>query len=295
MTEGIAETRQRLKKNKIAKKVLGQADLPVLPQILDRLEQELSKREADAASVARLVENEPVIAGRLIKVANSALLGGRDKITDLRLAVSRLGMNRIRQIVYSLVLPQLFLDVHMVDHTTFWKHSLAVANLSRRLAVEFANTPNIGDQAYMAGIVHDIGVLLMAMAITDEYSEIIQMAYAEERSLVEVEFETLELTHQEIGALFVQQKWRFDDDVADAIVLHEFAPEVQPRNPIADAVYVADRICIAAGLTNGTLGDPKTQMPEPMKHLEEMGVAEQTQEKLVEIAKELSTSLDSFL
>lgn len=295
MTDGIAETRQRLKKNKIAKRILGQSNLPVLPQILDKLEQELSKREADANSVAKLVENEPVIAGRLVKVSNSALFGGRDKISDLRLAVSRLGLNRIRQTVYSLVLPQLFLDVHMIDHTMFWKHSLAVANLSRKLAVEFANDPVAGDEAYMAGIVHDVGVLLMAMSITDEYTEVIQSAYAEGRPLSDVEFETFETTHQEIGALFVQKQWKFSDEVVTAILQHEYAPDVKPTNPIASAVYVADRICISTGLTNGTLSDPSVQMPDPLARLEAMGVSQASQEKLIEICNDLSETLDSFL
>jgi HD-like signal output (HDOD) protein len=131
--------------------------------------------------------------------------------------------------------------------------------------------------------------------MTDTYTDIIQTAYSEGRPLSEVEYEELEMTHSEIGALFVRERWQFSEDLAEAILLYEYAPELSPRNPLAEALYVSDRICIAAGLTNGALGDPSRQYPEPMEKLEAMGYSEETQEKLVSAVKEISETLDSYL
>lgn len=295
MTEDLRSVQHRLKKNRNLKRILSHENLPILPEILSKLEMALRDPQVDSARVAHIIENEPVIAGRLLKVANSALYGGRQKITDLQMAVSRIGLNTIRHMVYSLVLPHLFIDIHMVDHRLFWKHSLATANICRKLAMENQKDGHFGEVAYMAGLVHDVGVLLLALGMTEEYTEIIQTAYSEGRPLDEVEYEAWGLTHSDVGAIFVRETWELDERIAEALLMFERAPDLSPRDPLADVLYVADNLCIAAGLTNGALGDPKLQYPDPLKRLGEMGYSEGTIEALLKIIRDLAGALEGFL
>ncbi|MFH0884063.1 MAG: HDOD domain-containing protein [bacterium] len=295
MIEDLRSVQQRLNKNRNLKRILTHENLPVLPELLSKLEMTLRDPKTDSSRVTRLIENEPVIAGRLLKVANSVLYGGRQKITDLQMAVSRIGLNTIRHMVYSLVLPHLFIDIHMVDHRQFWKHSLAAANICRKLAVEKMQDPHSEELAYLAGLVHDVGILLLAIGLTEEYTEIIQTAFSEGRPLNEVEYEVWGLTHADVGAIFITENWELDERIAEALLQFEQAPDLTPRNPLAEALYVADSLCIAAGLTNGALGDPKLQYPEPLKRMEELGYSEGTVEALMNIITELAGSLEHFL
>ncbi len=295
MTEDLRSVKHRLRKNRNLKKILANENLPVLPELLSKLESTLRDPETNAGRVSRLIETEPVIAGRLLKVANSALYGGRQKITDLQMAVSRIGLDTIRHMIYSLVLPRLFIDIHMVDHRLFWKHSLATANVCRKLAVERMNDPHGGELGYMAGLVHDVGILVLAIGMTEEYSGIIQTAFSEGRPLYEVEFETWGLTHSDVGAIFVADHWELDEQIAEAVLQYERALDQTPRDPLAEALYAADNLCIAAGLPNGALGDASLQYPHPLKRFEELGYSEETTQSLLAIVTELAGSLESFL
>jgi len=295
MKDDFRSLRKRIKKNRSLRKIMSSDNLPVLPELLSKLEKTLRDPKGDAGKIARLIESDPVIAGRLIKVANSAAFGGRSKIVDLQMAVSRLGLNMIRQLVYSLVLPEIFIDIHMVDHRQFWKHSLATANVTRKLAIERSNDTAIGELAYMTGLVHDVGILLLALGLTNEYTEVIEQAYSELRPLTEVENDILGITHSQVGAVYVVERWELDERIAEAIVQYEFVPEFDNEDPLVISLYAADSLCIAAGLPNGTLSDPEQQYPNPLQHMEKLGYDEATTESFVKFISELATSLESFL
>jgi HD-like signal output (HDOD) protein len=120
---------------KILELVRTNANFPPLPKILLGLQKLMDDPDCEVEDVYRLLKTDPVLSGRLITLANSALFGsGRDETRNLEGAVVRLGVNHVIDLVYALELPKTFRKSKAFDQAEFWKHSLAVAFISRSLA-----------------------------------------------------------------------------------------------------------------------------------------------------------------
>ena len=100
-------------------------NLPPLPEILFGLQKIIDDPDCEVEDVYRLIKTDPVLSGRLITLANSALFGtGRDETRDLQDAVVRLGMKQVMDLVYALELPKTFKKSKAFDQIEFWKHSI---------------------------------------------------------------------------------------------------------------------------------------------------------------------------
>lgn len=132
--------------------------LPSLPDIAIKVGQTINDDYADAKRVAHVLENDPTIAAKLLKVSNSARYAGAQPVARLRDAVARLGLNTVHQLVITFALRELFrsnsptLNQHMRQ---LWEHSRQVAAISHVMS---AQCPRLdADTALLAGLVHDIG------------------------------------------------------------------------------------------------------------------------------------------
>ena len=111
-------------------------DLPPLSDVLLNLENRVNDPSSDIEEISGLIQTEPVLSGRLIKLFNSLLFGGgRDEVHDLNQAIMRLGMKVVLDLAYTLELPKAFKKSKCFDYIQFWRHSFGVAYLSRSLAI----------------------------------------------------------------------------------------------------------------------------------------------------------------
>ena len=118
--------------------------------------------DCEVHDVYRLLKTDPVLSGRLITLANSALFGsGRDETRNLEDAVVRLGMKQVIDLVYALELPKTFKKSKAFDQTEFWKHSLAVAFITRSLAKKALSDFDDIESSFLAGLMHDVGILVL--------------------------------------------------------------------------------------------------------------------------------------
>lgn len=121
-------------KRKLLDLVQTKGDLPPLPEILNRLESKIEDSDSCVDDIVELIQTEPVLSGRLIKLANSVFFcAGREKAGDLSTAVGRLGLKMVLDLAYTLEMPNLFTRIRVIDQLRFWQHSLAVAVCSRSL------------------------------------------------------------------------------------------------------------------------------------------------------------------
>lgn len=227
--------------------------LPPLPEILYRLESLIKDPEAQLGHIARLIESEPVLAGKLMKLANSVFYGGgRLEVKTLNMAVGRLGLRMVHQLLLSIVLPNVFPRSEALDHYQFWQHSLAAAVLSRSFGKILGLEQEETEMAYLAGLLHDVGILIFATNVPEEYAMVKKQSSEEEKPLIQIEREHFGIDHAELGALFIERNWRIDGVVVKAVKMHH-----HPFNDenfgvrCAQLVSVANDICNSQNISNG--------------------------------------------
>lgn len=231
-------------REKILEILHHKSDLPPLPQVLLNLQKLINDPNSDNQIVASLVESDPVLSGKLIALANSAFHGGgREKITDLPETLMRLGIDLVLDLAYTLQLPHLFKRVKGFDQIRFWKHSFSVGLLSEFIAKKIRLPEHEQKVAYIAGLMHDLGILVFFDMIPDEYREFTKSVKESEESLELLEKEKFQITHSDVAYQFIRNNWKMDPMVAHSAEWHHrrVKDDKAPTN-IRQAVSLANRI-----------------------------------------------------
>jgi HD-like signal output (HDOD) protein len=151
-----------------------QLTLPTLPEVALRVRDAVDDPDVDVGKIVNVIAQDAALAARLIKVANSPLLRGRVQIDNLQLAVSRLGLAFVKNLVTGLAMEQMFQATSdAVDRLLrkTWEHSVEVASICHVIAAHYTNLK--ADQAMLAGLVHEIGVLPILL-VAEETPELIE-------------------------------------------------------------------------------------------------------------------------
>jgi putative nucleotidyltransferase with HDIG domain len=201
-------------------------ELPTFSPILNRLLASLANEEISFVKLGDLIEKDPVMAGNLLHLVNSALYARRGSINSVRHALSLLGINKLRNAVLGMSITRMWNQVHTPSSWSmarFNMHSAAVAILAdllaQRLNVIYA------EGAFVAGLLHDVGRLLIALGLTEEYGRILQMHESEGKALVICEMEITGITHPELSAKALEI-WNLPEPIQNAVRYH--------HNPASD-------------------------------------------------------------
>lgn len=195
-----------------------------IPQILMQLMRQVDDESSSLEDLSRLIEQDPVIAAHILAAANSAALHRGRRPTTIREAVQVLGVRMLRSITLCLVIQGSFEESRLpaniaLDH--FWHHALITAEIARRLAVECGHAEP--DIAYVSGLLHDLGMLLMLSGLRERYARTLEAAQ-DESTLCLGELSEYGATHAEVGAWLADQ-WQFDTQISDSILFHHGALE----------------------------------------------------------------------
>ncbi len=225
-------------------------DLPSLPAILFPVLNQLSANtdEIDLQKTVQLVSHDGALSAQVLHMANSPLFGMPQRVETLRAAALTLGVQRLRDIVTSCCLMQVSPQGEELNVTAFWEHSLACALISRNLARKVGYSDP--ERAYLAGLVHDLGILVNMLLIPREFTAVYKKAAAARRSLREVEIEELGLSHEVTGSL-LSTRWHLFDYLSEVMRSHH-SPECATLDPVLAAlVNIADLLCRTSGLGYG--------------------------------------------
>jgi len=228
-------------------------DLPPLSDILINLEGRINDPESDIEEISGLIQTEPVLSGRLIKLSNSVLFGGgRDEVSDLNSAIMRLGLKMVLDLAYTLELPKMFKKPKSFNHVEFWKHSLGVAYLSRTLVLHVGGGKEDVEASYLAGLMHDVGILVFDYLIPDEYGKFIGNLGDFDKRLEELELDTFGISHPELGARFVEKWWPVSKQIVSSIRKHHGPLSDKINSPgISRFVNSANQIANQNEIRNG--------------------------------------------
>jgi HD-like signal output (HDOD) protein len=216
--------------------------IPTIPAIVLPLASML-QAPADQVNVDRVVElvsYDGTIAAQCMRMANSPLFGRRNTET-VRTAVMALGLKRVEAILLGCCLNRIVPpDKWAFDAVTFWRHSLGCALVSRKMA-KLIGYPD-PEKAYLAGLLHDIGILVNALTCTQEFSRCIQLAREQRLPLHRMEDEHLGFTHCQSGKL-LGELWKFSSDVVSVIECHHAVESAPRTSPLVSLVYLSDLLC----------------------------------------------------
>jgi HD-like signal output (HDOD) protein len=235
----------------LQRKVSDLGNLPAMPTILQPLGECLSGNPSDANlhRVVELISYDKSITAQCLRMANSPLLRGRADADSIKSAVFALGLRRIRDIVYSCSIPQLFAGAkNGMAPDTFWRHAMGVALVSQHLAKSFAfQNP---EKLYLAGLLHDMGILVNSLLFEKEFLGVLDIAKTSEAPLVEIEQEMLGFTHCDSGRVLADI-WKLPVDISGVIEFHHHPSTEAPDEEMTCVIFLADLLCRLRGLGYG--------------------------------------------
>lgn len=271
-----AENRQLLYRQKL-QRVLN--NLPPFSPILNRLLSSLASEDVRFSDLASLIEKDTVLSGHVLRLVNSAAMARRSRINSISHAVSVLGLVRLRNFLLSISIARLWQSTRTVppwSMAQFNLHGAAVALMSDLLA---QNTHcHYPEGAFLAGLLHDYGKLLIVAALPDQFTEIVKMFQEGKGTLSDCETEVIGSTHAELSALTLRA-WSLPEDIVRGVEFHHKPDEEEKSlaEPVKGmllgrVVFVADVVVRHLGIYVISIHGPQEPSREnALAALEEHG------------------------
>lgn len=214
-------------------------DLPTLPAVVMELLNSLDQEDADISLLAKKVTQDLALTAKTLRYANSPFYSTLIKVTTIQQAISLLGMTTVKQMVLSAALSGCFPENNCqgFDHRAFWRHSNAVAFISKLIARRMKFNEDV---AFTAGLLHDIGLLALVSLYPKQFEEVIAYKKTGVATQFEAERKILGIDHAAIGEALAME-WNFSDVMKHAIGGHH-EPDKTGVGFLASIIHVADGI-----------------------------------------------------
>lgn len=222
--------------------------IATLPEVTAKIIATVEDRNSSAQALHKIVSHDPALATRILKVVNSAFYGLPGQIGSIERAIVLLGLNAVKNIAVAASLGQLFRGAKLCEGFTakdLWRHCIAVGVASRDIAKQM-KLP-VADEAFLAGIIHDVGVLVSLQLWPEQLRAVCERARLTAGSggpgFCELEREMIGADHQQLGMALAEQ-WKFPMG-CQLVAGHHHTPTAlgdQGRLLVA-VVYAADTIC----------------------------------------------------
>jgi HD-like signal output (HDOD) protein len=255
-----------------AQEIIGEMDaLPSQPATYTAIVQALADPEVEIPVVSKIIESDLAMSAKLLQLVNSAFFGLRQNMAEISQATRFLGLNLIRDLALSV---EVFRPP--VDATNALTEFLArLQNRSMWIASVAGNMfqdKRQANEAFTAGMLHDIGVLVMATRLPDRFAEVLELSRQSERPLHVVERELYGVSHAEVGA-YLLGVWGLPFSIIEAAAYHHHPSDLpQETFNVLTAVHVASALVEAKSDSSDELPGPCAQID--LSYLEALGVRE---------------------
>jgi len=222
--------------------------IATLPEITLKIIELVENPRSTAQDLNKLISNDPALCARILKVVNSAFYGLPGQIGSINRAIVLLGLNAVKNIVIAASLTKLFRGGRVSPHFSakdLWSHSIAVGVMSKMIVSRLHNA--LPDEAFLAGLIHDIGILVQLQAFREPLVEIAERATKEETRYLDLETQIIGVDHQALGAALTT-KWKFPRSF-QYVTGHHHNPMAlaQECRFLTCVIHVADHICAREG------------------------------------------------
>jgi putative nucleotidyltransferase with HDIG domain len=247
--------------------------LPSMPHVYTKLLEELQSENASVKAVAELIAQDVGMTAKLMQMVNSSFFGTPRRVESPAHAAALLGLNVLKPLVLS---AGIFSQFHVDDLQWYsvdalMEHSLAVSHLAEQIAKSHNDNKVLAENALLAGVLHDVGQLLLVENLQEQYGKTLVLARDNEISLCDAELECLGASHADVGA-YLLSLWGLADPIVEAVAFHH-----QPMKCMADAfgpltaVHVADTLANERQPSRGIT----CSLDIDVDYMEHLGVADQ--------------------
>ncbi len=286
---------------KVRKILEGIDQIPVLPEVISKVLTLMKDPKTSMSDLGKTVSMDIALSTKVLKIVNSAFYGLSQKVSSLGKAVSLLGFNTLKSSIISVSIIKAFKkkvnykeyyhdEFKTFTHDQFWLHCLAVASIARVLARK--HTPILAEDAFVAGIIHDIGKMITEQFLHEHYENIVNYVKTEDSLYYEAEQNVMGFTHCDIGGQLAKI-WNLPSVLVNAIKHHHKpfdAPE-EDRN-FVKIVHIAD--IFARSLQIGSGWDRKIP-PLDEKAYYSLGLEIKDVDHIMKLSIEEFTKANAFM
>ncbi len=234
----------------VAKAIESLGEIGTLPETTTRIIEVVEDPKGTTDQLNEVMSHDPALAARVLKLVNSAFYGLPGQVSDLRRAIVLLGQAAVRDVAVSTSLGHMFsvqTAPGLFEPRDLWKHSIAVALTAKKIARSL-RTPARENELFLAGLIHDLGLIVERQTLPNELAEVCRRAEAGEGDFLDLEQDILGATHQDFGHALTL-KWRFPHDLRSGVGCHH-NPEVlsDESRLLASILRCADILCCGHGV-----------------------------------------------
>lgn len=265
-------------------------DLPPIPQVVMKIKEIMASPNCSAKNIADVVSQDQALASKVLKLANSPYYGVLKPINNVQQGVAFLGFNTLHNLVLAGSLYKIYekdLKGYKMLRGAMWEHSVFAAFGAEMIAEKVGNKA-MKDAAFTAGLIHDVGKLVMSTYVGEVFEGVMGIVEQEKSSFLAAEKKMLGFDHAEIGSE-VARKWRFPFELVNAIRYHHAPRLAQGELELVSIVHLADIVCLMMGRGVGVDGMYYELDDVALKTLR------LTEDDLQDIVMRLSTSVDITL
>lgn len=227
--------------------------LPSMPSIVIELLDNINNDNVDVATLVKKLAQDQAIVARVLRVANSSFFGLSGQVGSISEAISILGFNNLRGLITAVSIINVFPHTEKgFDWNAFWRHSIGTAVCAKVLAKHVGLNP---ETAFTAGLLHDIGKLVMAVYFPQAFSQAHESSDSSSVDSLQAERLALGMDHAALGGE-VATRWHFPAEIRAAVALHHAEAGDGVKRTLIDVVYIAN--LFAHALDNGRLVEAHT-------------------------------------
>ena len=236
------------------------SDVPTLPTSVLRVMEMIEDPFCSSSDLARVIQADPAMAAKVLKLANSSYYGFRQKIANIPQAVTLLGFATLK----NALLAAAVFDMFRIQGTGFdlhalWKHSVTTATAAKLIAKR-ARYPQ-AEKAFTAALLHDVGKIILARFVPLGLAEIMEAVRGDGLAMYDAEKAVIGLSHPALGA-WVLGKWGLPVPVVEAVEFHHHPTRAQTSFDLAAIVYLANILAHRSKIGSG--GDTLVREMDPV-------------------------------
>ena len=239
-----------------------ESSLPTSSGMVAKIVNVIFDKDSNARDIAEVIEHDPPLTAKVLKVSNSAYYGLASQVTSLQRAVVVLGFDTIKELVTTISVVDSMSEIEGaedIDISGLWTHSVGTARACQMIAERTKlERPEV---AYIVGLLHDIGKIILATIFTENFKMVLNLAEEKKARIILAERKVLNTDHTMIGKILCDI-WGLPDDISAAILYHH-DPMSMPKGSqaLARITEIGDYMCRKAQI--GFPGDNNTQKPSP--------------------------------